>query len=128
MQTLCDSYNVTNDKVRISTRIDDLNLDVDTMSPLGLVINELVSNSFKYAFAEKQNGELEIMLKEEDDKLHLLVKDNGNGFPVGMDVRNSKSFGLKMIKAFAQKLKARLDIYNNNGAVVSMEIAKFKSA
>lgn len=128
LQTLCDSYNVTNDKVKISTRIDDLNLDVDTMIPLGLVINELVSNSFKYAFAEKQNGELEIMLKENGNRLHLMVKDNGQGFPEGMDVKNSKSFGLKMIKAFAQKLKAKLDIYNNCGAVVEMEISKFRTA
>ncbi len=56
------------------------------------------------------------------------MKDNGTGFPAGMDLKNSKSFGLKMIRAFAQKLKARLDIYNNEGAVVEMEISKFKTA
>ncbi|MEI2737735.1 MAG: sensor histidine kinase [Chitinophagaceae bacterium] len=128
LQTLCDSYNITNDKVKIKASIDDLNLDVDTMIPLGLVINELVSNAFKYAFKEKQAGELEITLKENADKLSLLVKDNGSGFPAGLDTKNTKSFGLRMIRAFAQKLKAKLDIYNNNGAVVEMEIAKFKMA
>jgi two-component sensor histidine kinase len=126
LDTLCTSYNISNDKVKINASIDNLNLDVDTMIPLGLVINELVSNAFKYAFKEKQSGELDIVLKENEDKLLLLVKDNGAGFPAGLDVKNSKSFGLKMIKAFAQKLKAKLDIYNKDGAVVEMEIAKFK--
>ncbi len=128
LQTLCDSYNISNDKVKINTNIDDLNLDVDTMIPLGLVLNELVSNAFKYAFKEKQNGELNILLKEQTNQLHLMVSDNGGGFPIGIDVKAGKSFGLKMIRAFAQKLKASLDIYNDNGAVVEMKISKFKTA
>lgn len=128
LQTLCDSYNISNDTVKINADIDDLNLDVDTMIPLGLVLNELVSNSFKYAFKEQRQGELTILLKEQAAQLHLMVGDNGAGFPEGLDVKNNKSFGLKMIRAFAQKLKAQLDIYNNNGAVVEMKISKFKTA
>ncbi|MBL7701421.1 MAG: hypothetical protein JNM14_04185 [Ferruginibacter sp.] len=128
VQSLSDSYNITNDKVKVNINIDDLNLDVDTMIPLGLVLNELVSNSFKYAFKETSPGILNIVLEEKDEKLHLKVSDNGSGFPVDMDVKSTKSFGLKMIRAFAQKLKATLDIYNNNGAVVEMEISKFKAA
>lgn len=128
LQALCDSYNMTNDKVRINTQIDDLNLDVETMIPLGLTINELVSNCFKYAFRQIENGELNIRLQEKDDQLHLLVRDNGKGFPEGLDMKTNRSFGLKMIRAFAQKLKAKLNIYNDNGAVVEMIISKFKLA
>jgi len=128
VQSLSDSYNISNDKVKVNINIDDLNLDVDTMIPLGLVLNELVSNSFKYAFKETTGGILNIMLEEKNEKLHLKVSDNGAGFPADMDVKSTKSFGLKMIRAFAQKLKATLDIYNNNGAVVEMEISKFKAA
>jgi two-component sensor histidine kinase len=128
VQSLCDSYNITSDKVKVNANIDDLNLDVDTMIPLGLVLNELVSNSFKYAFKENHPGILNILLQEKDEKLHLKVSDNGAGFPADMDVKSTKSFGLKMIRAFAQKLKATLDIYNSNGAVVEMQISKFKAA
>jgi two-component sensor histidine kinase len=128
IQTLCDSYNITCDKVKVSTNIDDLNLDVDTMIPLGLVLNELVSNSFKYAFTEDKKGVLDILLEEKENQLHLKVSDNGRGFPPDMNIKTAKSFGLKMIRAFAQKLKASLDIYNNNGAVVEMQITKFKTA
>jgi two-component sensor histidine kinase len=128
VQSLSDSYNITNDKVKVNINIDDLNLDVDTMIPLGLVLNELVSNSFKYAFSKQDSGILNIVLQEKNEKLYLKVSDNGAGFPADMDIKSAKSFGLKMIKAFAQKLKATLDIYNNDGAVVEMQISKFKAA
>ncbi|MBL7740295.1 MAG: hypothetical protein JNK14_13855 [Chitinophagaceae bacterium] len=128
LRALCDSYNITNDKITIHMNIDDLNLDVDTMIPIGLVFNELVSNSFKYAFRDNRAGRLNIQLNEEGQQLLLKVSDNGVGFPEGLDVKSGKSFGLKMIRAFAQKLKAKLDIYNNQGAVVEMRISKFKMA
>ena len=134
MQSLCDSYNISNDKIKIVTDIDDLNLDVDTMIPLGLILNELLSNVFKYAFPKdamhKQTniGELNLVLKKQNESLYMKVYDNGIGFPDGLDTKNSKSFGLKMIKAFAQKLKAKVDIYNNNGAVVEMLITKYQMA
>ncbi len=131
LQTLCHSYNISNEKVKMNMDIEDLNLDVDTMIPLGLVLNELVSNVFKYAFPKNLqhlDAELSIFLKQEDNLLHLKVRDNGCGFPIGLDVKSNKSFGLKMIRAFAQKLKAKLDIYNANGAVIEMQISKFKLA
>ena len=134
MQSLCDSYNISNDKIKIVTDIEDLNLDVDTMIPLGLILNELLSNVFKYAFPKdamhKQTniGELNLVLKKQNENLYMKVYDNGIGFPDGLDTKDSKSFGLKMIKAFAQKLKAKVDIYNNNGAVVEMLITKYQMA
>lgn len=128
LQSLCDSYNITNEKVKITTQIDDLNLDVDTMIPLGLVLNELVSNSLKYAFKDMRQGELSIEFKKQPEHLLLKVSDNGTGYPEGMNAKEGKSFGMKMIRAFAQKLKAKLDIYNNNGAVVEMKITKYQLA
>jgi two-component sensor histidine kinase len=128
IQALTQSYNINSDKIKINVNIDDLNLDVDTMIPLGLVLNELVSNAFKYAFKDNEKGELNIQLIEQEQQLHLVVSDNGKGFPDGLDIKANKSFGLKLIKAFSQKLKAKLDIYNNDGAVIEMTISKFKLA
>lgn len=128
LQSLCDSYNISNDKVIVKTQIDDLNLDVDTMIPLGLLLNELVSNSLKYAFKDGRQGELNIILKEEARHLLLKVSDNGAGYPEGMNTKDGRSFGMKMIRAFAQKLKAKLEIYNHNGAVVEMQITKYNLA
>ena len=128
LQSLCDSYNVTNDKVKVKTDIDDLNLDVDTMIPLGLVLNELVSNTLKYAFRNGTKGELNVVLRKEPEHLLLRVSDNGAGYPEGVNIKEGKSFGMKMIRAFAQKLKANLSIYNNNGAVTEMQITKYNLA
>jgi two-component system, sensor histidine kinase PdtaS len=128
VSALCSSYDINDEKVKITTDIDDLTLDIDTMIPLGLVLNELVSNALKYAFRDHETGALHIALKKKGEDLQLKVNDNGAGFPEGLDPHTGKSFGLKMIRAFAQKLKARLHIYNQQGACIEMHITKYKAA
>ena len=98
------------------------------MIPLGLVLNELVSNTLKYAFRNGTKGELNVVLRKEPEHLLLRVSDNGAGYPEGVNIKEGKSFGMKMIRAFAQKLKANLSIYNNNGAVTEMQITKYNLA
>ncbi|HYF30986.1 MAG TPA: sensor histidine kinase [Chitinophagaceae bacterium] len=127
-QNIFSSYNINPDKISLTTDIEKLNLDVDTVIPLGLIINELVSNSLKYAFNNTVKGTVSISLKEKDDCLELLVKDNGKGFPNGLNVHKTRSFGLQLVTAFSQKLKAHLDFYNDNGAAVLMRIKKFRLA
>lgn len=123
---LKDSYNVSASAVEINTAIDDLNIDLDTMIPIGLMMNELITNVFKYAVPHAPAPQLDIVLQEKDNSLYLKIKDNGPGFTDPNDIKNTKSFGLKMVRAFAQKLKARLHIENNNGALVELFITKYK--
>ena len=127
-ENLFASYNINPGSIRLETDIDRLNLDIDTVIPLGLIINELVSNSLKYAFSDISRGILQISLKEKENTLQLLVKDNGRGFPPASIPPERQSFGLQLIAAFAQKLKASLTMYNDNGAVVAMQIKKYKLA
>jgi two-component sensor histidine kinase/tetratricopeptide (TPR) repeat protein len=128
VENLFNSYNIEKDKIRLITDIGQLNLDVDTVIPLGLIINELISNSLKYAFKETAHGEIYVTLKENNKHLELKVKDNGCGFPANWNKIQSKSFGYNLVNAFAQKLKAKLDIYNDNGACISMNISRYKLA
>lgn len=125
---LFHSYNIHPGQIELKTEIDKLKIDVDTVIPLGLVLNELISNSLKYAFGESGKGVIGITLKKENDVLFLMVKDNGAGFPENMDITKSTSFGMKMIRAFAQKLKADLEVFNDHGACVIMRIRKYKIA
>jgi len=125
---LYSSYNVQNNKVKIITDVDHINLDVDTVIPIGLIINELISNSLKYAFGAEENGEIHVALKEKNNVLELKVKDTGCGFPPNWSRTQSSSFGYNLINAFAQKLKAKMDIYNDSGACVLMNISRFKLA
>ncbi|MEO8111077.1 MAG: sensor histidine kinase [Ginsengibacter sp.] len=128
VQSLFQSYNSGENKIVLNTDIDPLLLDVDMVIPIGLVLNELISNSLKYAFNNTTSGTLHIGLKKYEDEMLLTVKDNGAGFPKGMNVFQSSSFGFKLVKAFAQKLKAKLEVYNDNGACILLHIKKIKFA
>lgn len=125
-QSLFDSYNIRPGQIELKKDIDKIDMDVDTVIPIGLMLNELISNSLKHAFADEQGGRIEITLKQNNEILLLQVRDNGKGFPDKADPAHSKSFGMRMIKIFAQKLKADLDIYNDQGACILMRIRKYK--
>jgi len=124
---LFNTYNISQNKVSLQLSIDNLNLDVDTMIPLGLVINELVSNSLKHAFENRDNGIINISLKEEEQKLILKVSDNGIGLEK-IAFEASKSFGNRLIRAFTQKLKADFNIRSDNGTHVTMIINNYLKA
>jgi len=127
-QGLFHSYNIKKGRIELHTDIDEMMLDVDTVIPIGLILNELISNSLKYAFKNRESGHLWVSLKKEERGLLLRVKDDGPGFPTDFSWNNSQSFGVKLIRAFTQKLKAKLEIYNDNGACVEMTIMKYKPA
>lgn len=122
---LFDSYNIKKERIKLVAEIEPLNLDVDTALPIGLIINELISNSLKYAFRGKSEGELFIKLERLRNHLFMQVKDNGIGFPDNwMDKK--QAFGYKIIQAFSRKLKAKLDIRNDHGADITLLITKYK--
>lgn len=124
-QTLFDSYNISEDQIHLKLDIQEINLDVDTVIPLGLIMNELITNALKYAFGAGENGIIEIELREENDKVYLSVKDDGKGMKEE-DLSNSKSFGYKLIKAFLRKLDATIEFENSEGTHVSLIINNYK--
>ena len=125
---LIANYKTNTKKIAIKTDIDQIKLDVDTMIPLGLIINELISNALKYAFENKESGAIEITLKDAENLLHLSLKDNGKGLPKDFSVERSESLGFRLIKAFSEKLKANLTINSSeNGTHVSMDIINYKT-
>jgi two-component sensor histidine kinase len=125
---LMQSYNAEADNIKLTTEIEDIKLHSDTVIPLGMIINELVSNSLKYAFKNKETGQIKVVLKQIDEKLLLQVKDNGVGIPDNLDVATGNSFGYKIIKAFTQKLKALMTIKKNDGTDVQLLISRYKMA
>lgn len=124
---LFESYNIRKDKIHFSTDIDKINLHSDTVIPLGMILNELISNSLKYAFKDIEEGEIKVSMKQKENELLLQVKDNGRGLPAGFDISKLQSFGFKVIRAFAQKLKAKLSIDGSHGTDVQLLISKFKT-
>ncbi len=125
---LFKSYNIETEKVRMEMDIDDITLDVDHVIPLGLIINELVSNALKYAFADLESGIVSISLQKKDEGLHLHVSDNGIGLPKSFFLQETKSLGFRLIKAFAAKLGAELNFAGENGTAVSIIIPQINYA
>lgn len=123
---LLQSYNVDPGKIQLNTDVDPINLHADTVIPLGMIINELVSNSLKYAFRNRATGRIDVALRQTGDRLLLQVKDNGTGMPEHIDVTTASSFGYKIVKAFTQKLKAIMTIDRKNGTDVQLLISKFR--
>lgn len=124
IEGLFDAYNITD--IRLETEIEDLTLDIDTVIPLGLVANELVSNALKHAFENADNGVLSVKLWEEGDRLFFNVKDNGSGYDENLVAEGKKSFGQKLIRSLSDKLEADVQVTTNNGTNVTLSIKDYK--
>lgn len=127
VKNLVATYKTDTKNIKIITAIDNLKLDIDTIIPLGLIINELISNALKYAFTEKDSGVIKLSLKQKDDMLVLMVLDNGIGLPKDFSVKNSESLGYNLIHSFSQKLQADLSVETiPEGTQIILKIKKFK--
>jgi two-component sensor histidine kinase len=113
---LFDSYSVDKDRVSLNVNVSDVPADVDIMIPCGLIVNELISNSLKYAFPEDRSGEITIALNNlSDDGIELAVGDNGVGFPEHLDFRDTKTMGLELVTMLAKQLEGSVELERSNG-------------
>lgn len=114
-------------QLELETDVDvvDITLDVDTVVPLGLILNELVINAFKYAFAGRENGTLTVRLGKNEGQLLLQVADDGQGYTPS-EAGSPDSFGMRLVHSLARKLKAEVTVHSEQGTTVIVAIAKFK--
>ncbi|WP_235295661.1 sensor histidine kinase [Portibacter marinus] len=124
---LFNTYNINPDRVKLDMDIEDLDLDVDTIIPLGLIINELITNSLKYAFPNGESGTLKIKLHQEPEGLLLEVADDGVGFDADL-INGKKSFGTKLIKALSRQLDGDIEMTSENGTNIQIRLRKYEMA
>ncbi|MEL1243794.1 sensor histidine kinase [Flavobacterium sp. DGU11] len=86
----------------------DIEMNLETAIPMGLIVNEFVSNSMKHGFPDKNTGEITICLDTMNDKMRLKMQDNGVGFDKG--TTKAKTFGLELIKIMSTQLNAKLSV------------------
>ena len=99
-------------------RIEEVPLDIDTAIPCGLILNELVSNSLKYAFPHG-HGVVSVMFERRGDYCELRIADNGKGLPAGFDPDSASSLGLRLVKGLAEnQLDGILSFENHGGTLV----------
>lgn len=124
--SLFNTYNINGDQINITTDIEAIKLDVETVIPIGLIVNELITNALKYAFPDQRQGEVSIQLKENNKGLILVVSDNGVGLPEEQLNNKQEGFGHKLIEAFKNKLEADIRIESTDGTHVELLIKNFK--
>lgn len=103
-------------RVALNIKTNGLKLTLDTAIPCGLIINELVSNSLKYAFPQGRKGDINIFLQSTaDNTVTLTVSDSGIGIPETLDWQNSNSLGLRIVRNLTKQLKGNISLDCSNG-------------
>ncbi|HEX6895021.1 MAG TPA: histidine kinase dimerization/phosphoacceptor domain -containing protein [Bryobacteraceae bacterium] len=121
---LFHSYGVAAERIHLQTELDDLSLHLDAAVPCGLIINELISNSLKYAFPDGRQGKIRIELRGlSDHTTRLVVADNGVGLRADVDWVNTRSLGLRLVRSLAQQLGAELEVNTAAGTEVRLAFA-----
>ena len=115
------TYQSPSREIEISTEIKDHSLDLDVAIPCGLIINELVSNSMKYAFPQNHKGKIKVSLQtDNEENLVLTIKDNGVGMPLNFKTLNPQSLGLELVKLMVKQLNGKIAIDGTAGTTISI--------
>ena len=110
------SYGVDRKSIRLVLDTTNAFLSLDSAVPCGLIVNELVSNSLKYAFPSGRTGEIRIHLYGDvDGRTTMIVSDNGVSLPTDTDLDNSSSLGLRLVRMLAQQLGAEIHMNRSRG-------------
>ncbi|MHA4740483.1 histidine kinase dimerization/phosphoacceptor domain -containing protein [Dyadobacter sp. MSC1_007] len=107
--------------VTVDIEVPDLHLDIDSAVPLGLILNELLSNSFKYAFTHVESGEIRLSIRPTGEgRYQLVYSDNGPGLPANFDLNNATTLGLQLINDLARQIGGKVYYSSDKGAVFSI--------
>ena len=112
---------------RISYKLDTERVDLDVAQavPLGLILNEAISNAIKYAFPEQQKGQILISLKKiADSSYQLIIADDGVGLPADFELENRESLGMNLMVGLSDQVDGTFNVENNNGLTVTITFTK----
>jgi PAS domain S-box-containing protein len=113
------TYRLGNYNVDLNIDLEkDVFFDIDTAVPLGIIINELVSNALKHAFPDGNNGEIRIKLNKEkgdDACFTLVISDNGIGIPENLNIKDIDSLGLQLVTSLVEQLDGKFELKRDNG-------------
>ena len=118
---LFHSYGRPEGGISLQFELEEVFLNLDTSIPCGLIINEVVSNSLKYAFEGKEKGIIKIEFsKLSDGKLKLIIGDDGIGLPSNFDIENAETLGLQLVTTLVTQVSGVLEIKTNKGTQFSI--------
>lgn len=120
------SYNIEKSQIRSVLEVENVNLNMETAIPCGLIISELVSNGLKHAFPNGRNGKVLVSLKSIGDKYELKIWDNGIGLPEGLDINNLESLGLLLVKNLTDQIDGQIYVNNSQGTEFKIVFKELK--
>jgi two-component sensor histidine kinase len=121
------SFKTLGKPVRVTRSLDEVYLGLETVVPVGIIVTELLSNCFKHAFPNDNGGEIVISFRATPEQSYeLLVADNGIGMPASINLHNPDSFGLNLVKTFAQQIAGRIRTDSSEGTRFSLEFKNSK--
>jgi two-component sensor histidine kinase len=124
---LRDSFG-TGQSIRFEMNIAPIDLDVTQAVPIGLILNEAISNAVKYAFPDHRSGLISISMEHgEADQFKLMIADNGIGLPPGFDPQQSASLGMSLMRGLSKQLHGSFDLRNERGLRISVILANDKA-
>ncbi len=108
--------------INLTTSLDPIDVTIETALPLGLIVNELLTNSYKYAFPGNLTGKIDIELKKtETGMISLMIRDNGVGLPDDFSIHSEKSLGIFIVNLLVEQLDANISVMNHEGACFLIE-------
>jgi two-component sensor histidine kinase len=114
----------TQPAVKFIVEVDNLELGLSCALPIGLILNEAITNAIKYAFPERQEGTISIQLKHQVQNQYLLViADDGKGLPANFSPQQSHSMGMSLIQGLSEDINGVFSISNNNGTEINIQFA-----
>jgi len=115
-KSLVDTYVIYPNTVELDLSLEAVFLNLDLSIPCGLIINELISNAFKYGFIDYKKGKIKINLSENNGLINLIVQDNGLGLPSNINYKKTESLGLQLVITLAEQIDAEVLLDNTKGA------------
>ncbi len=116
VESILVSYQTNSSKIALEFKADDIVISIDQATPIGLIVNELVSNSLKYAFPDRHNGTIRINITHNNGEVHLHFSDDGIGMPQSIDWRDPDTLGLQLVANLAEnQLHGSIKMESNNG-------------
>ena len=123
---LFNTYDADPGQITLKINVESLFLDINTTVPLGLIVNELISNCLKHGFPDGRNGEIDVDLHSKGDYYELSVKDNGIGFPKDLNYENTDSLGLQMIVSLTNQIDGNIKLNNIVGTEFMITFKEFE--
>ena len=109
-------------QVQLNIRSAPLHFDLDTTTPLALIVTEAITNAFKHAFPGNRPGSINVEVTQADRTTVLRVSDDGVGLPPGWERLQTRSLGLKLLNVLAEQIGAKLSYYSNGGTTIELVI------